>query len=315
MTAQYFILPSILQSKTQDSFDQMIRKIDASAKSTSAEDIFSLTPDFQDPASPQKKALFTTSEDVLRMISHAISLTSRKSIFSYIGEAAALDPRMTYFSERTDDNIIFINYIAEQIHLTDSNIDHPYHLRLGALRQEISRTRLFLADSPFIFFNLNALKWSDAMAQDSSNASGITSEEANILAYMAGQSHKNKYFILYGLDFPERDPHDITLHTALQILWYYWYGATEKAQVWPVPEMQSRDFTIQSKMIDENLLFRKDQITGHWFHRIPFGLPEHLADLEWIASSHDEYKAAANEDIPLRIMSIYDRLHELANNS
>ena len=313
MTTQYFALSPALQSKAQDPFDQMIKRINTSIDSKSIEDIFKLTPDFQDPVSPQKKALLTTSENALRMISNSISLTSDKSIFSYIGEAAALDPQMIYFSERSPDNIILINYLAEQIHLTDLNVNHPHSIRLGSLHQEISQARLFLADSPFVFFNLNALKWSNAPAQEGFNASGITSEEANILAYMTGQSHKNKYFILYGLDFPDRDPYNISLHTAVQILWYYWFGATEKAQIWPVPESQSQDFIIESKMIDENLLFRKDQITGHWFHKIPFELPEYLSSQKWIASSHQEYKAAANEDLPLRIMAIYDRLHELMN--
>lgn len=289
----------------------MSKNLSSPPSIVSEDDIFALTPEFQDPVSSAKKVLFSTSENVLRMISQSIDISQQKCIFTYIGEAATNDRRMAYFQHNNSNNTIFINYIGEQIHLSDANIHHPHTLRLGALRKDITPARLFLADSNFIFFNLNALKWSDAPAQNSQNVSGIPSEDANILAYMAGQSNKNRYLILYGLDTPERDPYDLTLHTALQILWYYWYGATEKAQIWPIPEAQLQDFTIDSKMIEENLLFRKDQITGNWFHKIPFDLPDFLSDHQWITTNHDEYLSAANEDIPIRLLSTYEHLKDL----
>src|SRR5690606_24149581 len=124
---------------------------------------------------------------------------------------------------------------------------------------------------------------------------------ANQIAYLCGQSHKNQFFVLYGLEHPERDPFGLSLNSALQMLWYYQLGARTQAQAWPIPETQTQDFTIESSMTAHNLLFRKDRLTGNWFHQIPFELPEELSAHQWIASSHEEYLAAAQDDLSLRL--------------
>src|SRR5690625_7617393 len=99
----------------------------------STEDIFSLTPEFQQITSPTKKVLFSTSENVLRMISQSIDISQQKCIFSYIGESETDDERMKYFKDNSQNNTILINDIGEQIHLSDSNIHHPHSIQLCAL--------------------------------------------------------------------------------------------------------------------------------------------------------------------------------------
>src|SRR5690606_16267024 len=160
--------------------------------------------------------------------------------------------------DNSQKNILLFNKIAEQVHLSGTKSLLPLDFRLGAIRQDILPARSYVADSTYLFFNINALKWSDAPAQTGNNPSGLTTEQANQLAFLAGQSHKNKYFILYGLDCLERDPHGVSINAAMQMLWYYQYGATVKAQPWPVPEEHQQDFTIESSMSSQNLIFRKD---------------------------------------------------------
>src|SRR5690625_7000884 len=89
------------------------------------------------------------------MIRQSIDISQQKCIFSYIGESETDDERMKYFKDNSQNNTILINYIGEQIHLSDSNIHHPHSIRLGALRKDIAPARLFLADSNFVFFNLD----------------------------------------------------------------------------------------------------------------------------------------------------------------
>ncbi|MBY5957883.1 hypothetical protein KUV50_07065 [Membranicola marinus] len=253
-----------------------------------------------------RHTLFTSGKGALRMISQALTLQDHKISVSYIGESAARDPQFTYFTENTKENILIKNFLAEQLHLTGEINALPHDLRLGALHQDIARARPHLADSTILFINLNALRWADAPAQSGNNPSGLTTEEANQLAYMAGQSHKNQFLVLYGLDHPHRDPHQLTLNSVVQILWYYQYAAATKPQIWPIPEDRRQDFTIESSMMSGNLQFCKDRLTNQWFHKIPFKLAPELAHHQWITTSYDEYQATANEDIPHRILEWYD---------
>lgn len=271
--------------------------------------IFDKTIDFQKPPVNKSKISLTASgEGVLRMISHALSLQEYSYPVSYVGESADCDPQITYFMDNSQKNSLLINFLAEQGHLKARQNPSALDIRLGAIRRDPQAARCYLVDSVYVFFNLNAIKWSDAPAQSGHNPSGLTSEEANQLAYMCGQSHKNKFFILYGFDHPDRDPHGLSINCAVQMLWYYQYGAGEKSQAWPVPEGQSQDFTIESAMTSHNLLFRKDRLTGNWFHRIPWDLQEELSPHQWIASSHEEYLAAAQDDLPVRLLEWYERL-------
>lgn len=253
-----------------------------------------------------KHTLTTSGKGVLRMISQALTLQEHKVSVSYIGESAASDPQFTYFMENTKEIILLKNNLAEQLHLTAGNNSSPNDLRLGGLHQDIAAARPHLTDSTLLFLNINALRWSDAPAQSGNNPSGLTTEEANQLVYMAGQSHKNKFLVLYGFDHPDRDPHHLSLNSALQILWYYQYGAGAKPQPWPIPEDRRQDFTIESSMMSGNLLFCKDRVTNQWFHKIPFELPSELAHHQWITTTYDEYQATASDDIPHRILEWYD---------
>lgn len=297
-----------LQSSADDLFDQFFPDLLSDQKKIISEnDLFELTPIFNNLSKNNTKITLTsTDQGLLRMISHSLGLRDTKYAISFIGESAGNDSQFTYFIQNSQKNILILNKLAEQSHLDNTTYESPLTIRLGALRKDISRGRSFVADSEFLFFNINALKWSDSPAQAGNNPSGLTSEEANQLAYLAGQSHKNKFFVLYGFDNPEFDQYDLSLNSGMQLLWYYHRGATEKAQVWPIPETQQQDFIIESTMTSRNLLFRKDRLSGHWFHKIPFNLPPNLQHHKWIASSHEEYLASANEDLPDRLLAWYE---------
>lgn len=308
MIKHSFSFPKSLTAQIDKHFDAVFSSADGQLKDHIPEDhLFEKTEIFSHPLDHENKITLTTSDPgTLRMISHALSLQKHKLSISFIGESAICDEQYTYFKENTQENILLKNSLAEQGHLNPHNDPSPLDLRLGVLRRDISTTRCHLADSTIVFLNINALKWTDAPAQSGNNPCGLTTEEANQLAYMAGQSQKNKFLILYGFDHPDCDPYHLSINSAIQILWYYQYAASTKPQLWPIPEDHQQDFTIESSMMSGNLLFRKDRITNNWFHKIPFDLPPELAHHQWIASSHEEYLSAANEDLPLRILEWYE---------
>lgn len=310
MIKHYFSTSPEIQTLIDASYDELFSSLKAHRMIYLPErELFDKTSEFQNPSQNTSKISLTSSgSGILRMISHALSLQELRFSVSYIGESMDSDRQISYFIENSKKNTLLFNKLAGQIHLTDWKKQVPLEFRLGGIRQSPGPVRHFLYDSTFIFFNINALKWSDAPAQSGTNPSGLTAEEANQLAYIAGQSHKNKYFVLYGFDKMDRDPHGISINAALQMLWYYHYGATEKAQPWPIPDEHQQDFAIESSMASYNLVFRKDRLTNHWFHQIPFDLTTELLEHQWIASSHEEYLAAAGEDLPHRLLAWYDAL-------
>ena len=310
MIKHYISTHTSSQTMIDDLFVNMFSSLESYKKIQLPEEgLFDRTSEFQDPSQIKSKLTLTSSgSGILRMISHALSLQDSSFSVSYIGESAKSDPQITYFIDNSQKNILLFNKIAEQVHLSGTKSLLPLDFRLGAIRQDILPARSYVADSTYLFFNINALKWSDAPAQTGNNPSGLTTEQANQLAFLAGQSHKNKYFILYGFDNPDRDPHGISLNTAVQILWYYQYGATVKAQAWPIPEEHQQDFMIETSLASYNLLFRKDRLTNQWFHKIPFEVTPQQTQHQWIASSHEEYLASANEDLPPRLLAWYDVL-------
>lgn len=310
MITHYFSFPGPHHSQIDASFEAIFPSSEHQSKiHISEEEIFNRTSEFQNPSQIKSKITWTSSgSGILRMISHALSLQPLRFAVSYVGESAKWDSQITYFIENSKINTLILNVLGEQAQLINGKSPGPIDMRLGAVRQNIGQTRLFLADSTFIFFNINALKWADAPAQKGNNPSGLTSEEANHLAFLAGQSPKNKYFVVYGLDELARDPHGISINTALQMIWYYQYGALQKAQPWPVAEEHLQDFTIESAMAPYNFTFRKDRLTGNWFHQIPFELSDEMNEHRWIASSHEEYLATAHDDLPHRLLAWYDVL-------
>ena len=308
MIYHYFLFQDGIVPQIDTQFDTLFSNTDKQVKEYISENgMFDKTPIFQNlDKTIHKTTLSTSGSGVLRMISHALSTETHKSSISFIGESTISDGQFSDFTNNSQKNTLFINTLAEQIHLTPGVHQSPLNIRLGALRKNILSARPFLADSTFLFFNINALKWSDSPAQAGNNPSGLTSEEANQLAYLAGQSHKNKFLILYGFENFDRDPYGLSINSAMQILWYYQLGMIEKSQEWPIPHDQYQEFTIESKAFPTNLVFRKDKKSGHWFHKLPFELPSDLSEHQWIATTYEEYLATANEDIPHRIMEWYD---------
>lgn len=307
MITHYFSFPDSLTEQVNREYDSIFSSADPHAKIIIPQNgLFEKTNLFLDPINNGKITFSTSDTGVLRMISNALSLQNQQFAVSFVGEATDHDVQCNYFINNTKKNIHFVGILGEQIHLSPEKKDSPLDIRLGALRRNIQAARLFVADSTFLFFNINALKWADSPAQSGNNPSGLTSEEANQVAFLAGQSHKNKFLVLYGFDNMDRDTHHISINSALQMLWYYQHGSIAMPQPWPIPEERLQDFIIESTMTSRNLLFCKDRGTGNWFHKIPFDLPPELEHHQWIASSHEEYLSAANDDPPLRLLEWYE---------
>lgn len=216
--------------------------------------------------------------------------------------------KVSYFFDTTKKITLFSNLLGDQKHISGNTLTGSLNsLALGSLKQNIIQSQISIEESQFVFFNINAVKYSDAPGQLGSNPSGLSSEEANQLAYLAGRSSKNKFFIFYGLEDIDKDQHHLTHNLIAQMSWYYMEGS--KNPVTRPDQIQNKQqYYIESSLYPDNLEYIKDLDTGLWFHKIPFALPPAYADFQWILSNHQEYIETSNEDIPYRLLEMYENL-------
>ncbi|WP_236977777.1 hypothetical protein [Membranihabitans maritimus] len=271
-------------------------------------DPYELSPIFNQWSHLKGKICYISdSRESLRLVSNAIANESRRYIYSIISENTNSCELIKYFLNNTKKNTIHHNFLAEQQHLLSNYPDSVFSLRLGALKNDLSSAFPYLFDSEFIILNVNALKFCDAPAQDGINPSGLTSEEINQIAFMAGQSPINKYFIVYGLDNLDRDVNGVTFNAISQLLWYYNLGAVEKRLIAPDDLAgHGHEFVIQSSNLSENISFIKDILTGKWYHKLPFLVPGKYSHHQWIPSTYEEYLKASDDNIPYRLLELYD---------
>ncbi|WP_236972173.1 hypothetical protein [Membranihabitans marinus] len=227
---------------------------------------------------------------------------------TFIGSDLRGSSKVSYFFETTKKITLFSNLLGHQKHLNGNTISGSLNsLPLGSLKQNIIQSQISIEESQFVFFNINALKYSDAPGQIGSNPSGISSEEANQLAYLAGRSTKNKFFIFYGLEEIDKDQDLLTHNLIAQMSWYYLEGSKNPV-IRPEQIQNKQEYYIESSLYSDNLKYIKDLDTGLWFHKIPFELSSEYADYQWILSNHQEYIETSNEDIPYRLLEMYDNL-------
>lgn len=268
---------------------------------------FNNTPLFHGASTTQPKIIYvSTMPDTLRMISNAICLDSSRHIYSFLASNSGESLNVLYFSDKTKNNSLFVQHFANQKHLINNKLSEQTHsIALGRIKNQIESTKKAIVESKYIFFDINAIKHSDAPAQLGNNPSGLTSEEANQIAYLAGQSSKNKYFIFYGLENLNKDSNQLTHNLISQMIWYYQDGS-QNPIVYPPHLEEIQTYHVELNAYPEDLEFVKDLTTGHWFHKIPFELQSAYQEYQWIMSDYNEYLEVSNEDLPYRLLDIYE---------
>jgi formiminoglutamase len=232
----------------------------------------------------------------------------------------AVDPRIDYTVEKKDpDSFSYLNSILHnhrstfshyinigyQTYLNDQQVVNRFLkrkselVRIGDVRKAIYLTEPLLRDSDAAFFDISAVRQSDAPGTICPSPNGFYGEEVCLLARYAGISDNLKVFGLFDVN-PEFDIRNQTAGLAAQMLWFFLEGFSQKQYETPV--LGSSDpgrfikYHVRITDLDDDLIFVKSNLTDRWWMELPSGDDK----FSYIACSHEDYLKANHNEVPER---------------
>ena len=168
--------------------------------------------------------------------------------------------------------------------------------RVGKIKENIEEMEPVLRNTHLLSFDINAIKNSDAPANDCS-PNGLTGEEACILTRYAGMSNSLSSFGIYGYQ-PKADTHELTAKQIAQMLWYFMDGKSRSKQEALLTETNNfNEYNIVFADVDTKFL--QSRRTGRWWMELP--------DKKLIACSYHDYLTAGRNEIPERWLRAQER--------
>lgn len=172
-------------------------------------------------------------------------------------------------------------------------------IRLGEIRTSSNCIEPFIRMSEMIYFDLNAIRYSDCPANYSLNPSGLHAEEAAGISRMMGMGDRVKCLMISDWDEP-KDVHAVTAQLVAQMIWYFWEGCHLKHLDKSFNKDQLTQYRVQLHQIDYVINFYKSENSGKWWFEEPLIDNEFANQL--IPCTYEEYLMTAKDQIPKRIL-------------
>jgi formiminoglutamase len=207
-------------------------------------------------------------------------------------------------------NLFQFSLIGDQQHLTSEKLflktpGWGDHLRLGLLRENLSRAELLLRNSDVLSFDIGAVKFSDAPASSHRNPNGLRGEEACKLAHYAGMSQRMSVFGLFET-VAANDKIGFTSALAAEITWYFLQGVLHRKN--NANAKKRTAYKVEIEGLDHPVIFRHETETGRWW----FEVQSLSGEVNEIACSEEEYKQAAKNEIPERWLRFIQKTDSLS---
>lgn len=171
-------------------------------------------------------------------------------------------------------------------------------MRLGRLRQEIEEAEPALRASQLFSFDLNAVRYSDAPANNHGSPNGLAGDEACQLMRYAGMSEAMQSVGIFGYD-PTKDQHAMTAQLIAQMIWYYVEGLALGQREAPLTDRH--DFTeFHVRFTSNDTTFLKSKRTARWWMQLP--------DNRFVPCSYADYQTACKDEIPERWLREQERV-------
>lgn len=168
--------------------------------------------------------------------------------------------------------------------------------RVGVAKENIEEMEPVLRNTGLLSFDINAIKYSDAPANDNS-PNGFSGEEACTLARFAGMSTQLSSFGIYGY-LPNSDKNELTARQISQMLWYFIDGKSRSKQEASL-EDRSHFNEYHTAFAEVDTVFLQSRKTNRWWMQLP--------NKELIACSYNDYLSASKNDIPERWLREQER--------
>jgi formiminoglutamase len=248
----------------------------------------------------ERKFSFTTVDSRLDMgligdeinpESYLIPILSRKKelLFSYANLG-----HQTYFVDQGD-----VDFLRDNFHQT---------LRLGDIRQDISRVEPILRDSGFASVDVSSIRQADAPGSSYPSPNGFTGEEVCQISRYAGLSPLMRCFGMFNL-LPGSDRDSQTAQLAAQAIWYFMEGVSQRKEENPHASPDAfKKFIVSLNEMDHDIVFYKSLETDRWWFEVPVIRQTRTRHL-LISCSINDYQKACNQEIPDRWLNAFQKLN------
>ena len=177
--------------------------------------------------------------------------------------------------------------------------------RLGKIRSSIDEVEPIIRYADMISLDINALKYSEAPAQNEPSPSGLTVEEACMLVRYAGMSDKSSAFNIQGF-VCEKDIENQTAQTIAELVWYYMEGVLNRKNDFPASLDNMTEYIVDYKMYGYQLTFWRSNNSSRWWIQIPVKtIKEKDYRHKLIPCSYQDYQQASEGKIPDRLLRAF----------
>lgn len=168
--------------------------------------------------------------------------------------------------------------------------------RVGVAKEKMEEMEPVLRNTQMLSFDINAIKHSDAPANNCSS-NGFTGEEACVITRYAGLSNNISTFGIYGYQ-PQADVYELTAKQIAQMIWYYIDGKSRSKQE---PSLEHREHfnEFNTVVADTDTVFLQSRKTSRWWMQLP--------NKKIIACSYSDYLSASRNEIPERWLRVQER--------
>jgi arginase family enzyme len=168
--------------------------------------------------------------------------------------------------------------------------------RVGLAKEKIEEMEPVLRNTGLLSFDINAIKYSDAPANNNS-PNGFSGEEACILARYAGMSTNLSSFGIYGY-LPEDDVNELTARQVSQMLWYFIDGKSRSKQEASLEDRHHFN-EYHTAFAEVDTVFLQSRKTNRWWMQLP--------NNKLVACSYNDYLTASRNEIPERWLREQER--------
>ena len=236
-----------------------------------------------------------------------------------VDERIRFTPKVTtdnYFLHQIleDSHLFNCSIVGYQSHFTPPSVSDWFErrnfelVRLGRVKNILEDIEPIIRDADMVSFNIAALKYSEAPAQEDGTPSGFFSEEACQIARYAGMSDKLTSFGIYGFH-QKADKNTQTAQIIAQMIWYFTDGFHNRKQDFPISKAfnQLTQYVVDIKSFDFQITFWKSNKSGRWWMEIPVKTRKKYDRHRLVPCSYNDYLQACQDDLPDRLVNAVQR--------
>ncbi len=223
------------------------------------------------------------------------------------------DNKELYLSKILNNRKLFhLSLLSNQSHFTSKNIQKYFANRffdlvgLGNTRAHLEEVEPLLRDADLLAFNIEAIRYSEAPAQNDPSPNGLFGEEACQISRYAGLSDKLSSVGFYGYN-SAKDETEMSAKLVAQMCWYFIDGYYNRKHDFPKSTDNLVEYIVDQKEMNHQITFWKSNKSGRWWMEVPVERRKKPTRHHMIPCSYNDYQKATRGELPERLMNAYQR--------